>query len=733
MPRLKWSLFGTAAVLSLAAMPAFADETATDSSVQTETEAPPPAAQSGLRLENVLVTAQKREEDIQDVTAAITALSEDTLDRLGIQDIDNLQYQVPGLNFAAFQAQPQITIRGAGSANLGPGGDSSAAIHVDGTYLSRAGAALAENYDVQRIEVLRGPQGTLYGRNSTAGAINIISNEPTSEMSIKGDVTFGNYQRKRGRAAVNIPLVEDKLMLRVAGAVEQRDGYIDNLYDGGSLDDADYSWIRGQLLYKPTENTDILLKYWTYSSDETGAIRQEQGGFGPVLPLYAGGTPVDTGSDLTVVSHDSIDKELVDIDQIALNITSEVNGYILKSITSYIDNSYATQDSDLDHSEFHLSYGGRTDDSTQTSQEFQIISPADSRLRWLAGAFYFKEKTDSDYDITLSSLVRQYSSETGKYETEAYAAFGEVAYDLTDTLTATIGARYSYEEKYVFAPRIINYLGTPIPGNLDPASGDWDSFTPKFVLQYAPRENLMLYASATQGFKSGGFGTSGFASPVKPEEVTAYEIGMKSEFPSYNTRLNATVFMQDFKDMQVFRQLAAGFLFENAAEASSDGAEIELFVSPAEGLTLNASLSYLDATFDDFVTEDPLAPGVSVQLAGNRLPRSPEFTFSTGANYVFDVAGVGTFTPSINYYWQDEVWYTEFNEAHPVAGQGSFGKVDISLLYETEDDTWFLEFFGKNVTDEHTISNSFSAVWDDEFAFAAPPATYGVRLGFRYE
>jgi len=524
------------------------------STPQPEAVSTPAAQDQGAGLQDIIVTAQKRSESVQKIPLAVTALSGNDLAKAGINSIEGLQAAVPNLNLGQQLGVARISLRGIGLDNLSTGAEGSIAFHLNSAFISRGAAALSAFYDVDRVEVLRGPQGTLYGRNATGGSINLITRQPTDTFSGYGDVTVGNY----GRLAFD-------------GAVS-----------GGP-------------------------------AVEVGAGHDVAG-----LGIGAGDwrCPRDIANEADPFNRRTI-----------WGVSSEIayrfGGVTAKSITAYRSTKYITG-SDLDSTSFRLAPIFQNEDDKQFSQEFQLSSESD-RFRWLLGAFYFHENDAGAIIIPYNDIgfggpgvIRQGYYAGGRLETDAGAIFGQATYNLTPEIHLVVGGRYSIERKGISEQLQFDLARPYSPANpvapLAQCGADipsvptcqphktFRSFTPKVALEYQITPDALLYASVSRGFKSGTYNVGGVQPPVKPEKVTAYEGGLKSEFLDRRLRINLAGFYYDYKDLQVGKVVNASLALENAATATIYGAELELRARPTPDLELGLTGSYLNAKFDSFIS-----------------------------------------------------------------------------------------------------------------------------------
>ncbi|MEM1189759.1 MAG: TonB-dependent receptor [Pseudomonadota bacterium] len=718
----------------------------------------PVSAMAQEQMEEVLVSAQRRVTDLQSTAAAISALSSEDLINRSIDDIEDLGISTPSMNVALYQGEAQIYIRGIGYSGIIGGSDSSTALHQDGVYLSRSSAAVPAFFDVERVEVVRGPQGTLYGRNATGGSVNILTKGGTQEWSADASVLVGDYSRYRVYGAVGGPL-SDNVQFRIAAQTERQDGFttlnrpVADPLSGASVtsdvENTDEYMLRGTLDFQPTDSLAITLKadyyeaddensVWLYFNEGTGTnpffrnYVQERGGRVPENPL---GRRQD--SDLPHFNTPKIYGATARVDW-------DVAQYTLTSITAYKHTNPLNRN-DLDATGAFGVDQVREEDHDQFSQEFQIASPAEDRFNWLLGLYYFTEENDIRNEYFLPFVDEQFGLPSddeccllllnGRSETEAFAVFGEANYRLTDRMDLVLGMRYSDETRDGFNDvRLVNFP-TPVLDNVaefDEAS--FDDFTPKIGLNFAVSDDIFAYGSVSQGFKSGGFNVGSYQNtPFDPEEITAYEIGLKSDLLGRRLRLNSAVFFYDYEDYQFQDVENNNTVIRNAAEAEIFGVEVEGTALLSEHFTIDFGATYLDAEFKNFTAIDPKAPELGEQvLDGRRLPRAPEFKYSLGLTYATPLAE-GELSFRLDYTWQDEVFFSAFNVSQLY--QDSYGWGRARATYASGSSDWSVAAFIDNIGDEEVISNAtFNGDIIDSTVTGnmAPPRTVGVELRFSF-
>lgn len=728
--------------------------------------APAPDAPSGVPeasgpIEQIIITSERRESTVQDTPIAVSAFDASALLEQGILNPADLQSHVPGFFYTeggGGSPITQIAIRGVGNENVTAGSDPGVAYHFDGVYLGRPTAAATDFFDLERVEVLRGPQGTLYGRNATGGSINVISRKPTDEPDMFGDFTYGNYDQIRLRAAGGGALT-DWLKVRLAFVRDKHDGYLVNDAPasacGGSCEDIDVEDVWGgrfHVLIEPTENTEVL--FTAQYHEDQGAVGQTRRDplptsvFVPWLPVpiynpYAGAQP--SSGDLRHVSQD--DAAILDMqaELYTLRVEHRFSDLRLTWLGSRQKQKWY-QRADNDFSELGFTTTDWREPSDQWLTEVQLASESDSPLQWLAGAFYMQEDVAMRFFFIDTFAFRFENG--GDITTESWALFGEGAYDFEQIgapITVRLGLRYSNDEKS--GDDFISFTAGPVPPTpIAPTvpfqlGKEWNRLTGRLVGEYRPRDDLMLYASVSKGYKSGGvlignpvlFAASNV---YDPEDIWAYELGAKSQLFDGRLQANLSGFYNDYEDLQVFILFGFGAIVENAAKAEVYGIESEFVAVPVDSLRLDATFAWTNAEYTDFSTVDPTFGGPSQQLAGNQLNRTPEFSINLGAQYEISLGERGTLTPRFDYRWQDETFFRPQNIARDRVAP--WDRWDARLRWtgpESEYGQFSAELYVRNMEDDDLIMNistGASSVGFPEQTVLHPPRVYGVTIGWSY-
>ncbi|MGE3595810.1 MAG: TonB-dependent receptor [Dehalococcoidia bacterium] len=692
----------------------------------------------GASLEEIIVTAEKRDANLQKTGIAITAMSGEDLQRVGVNNLRAAQFMAPGLKIGETQSKTFINMRGVGNELFNAGSDQGVAVHMDGVYLARSEYPSLALMDVERVEVLRGPQGTIYGRNATGGAINIITRKPQAEFDAYTSTTAGNYKSLTESAAIGGTLVQDRVFARLAVFADFHDGWTRNLANGRDLDDTNKHAFRLSLRGIVSDTTEIGLTVNASRDRGNGpASIVLRSATGPGIIWEQFGGKLSTGRN--TYSDDPVGLTR-DIRGLNFHLSHDFSGATLKT-TVGLWKMFSDISDDLDGTSYFTGDEFWAEKQHQHTIEVNLASNNESRLQWLGGVFYFGETAKTFYDAEIAGFgflggqsdccadihKRGWNTTVG---VKSYAAFGQVSYALTDALTAKAGARYTSDHKRERASLAI--FGPPLLENL---KDSWNNFTPRVALEYQATDAVLLYGSVSKGFKAGGYNVWGLqGSAFKPEKIWSYEVGIKSRFLDNRVQANLTVFHSDYSNLQVNEVLPlAGVRVVNAASARNRGAELEFVARPIEALQLNVSASYLDAKFKSFQNTEVDFPQLGVQdLAGRRLPKAPKFTVDAAGQYSFAIGDAGTVTARLEYNWQDVIYFTEFNRNN--AYQPAVGRWNANLAYDSEDGTWSVSGFIKNASNKLVTEGAIiggQSLGSPVFQFFSPPRLYGVNVTYR--
>lgn len=707
-------------------------------------------------LTDIVVTATRSSESLSKVPASVSAVLAADLGVGGVKDVASLATAIPNLSVGDQFGVNRIFIRGIGLTSIDLGADGGVAFLQDGAQIARPAAQLSGFYDLERVEVLRGPQGTLYGRGATAGAINLITKRPTDHLDGYVRASYGNYNAVAVEGAVGGPISGDKLMVRIAGKYDRRDGYGINEFTGKAIDNRDAYAFRGTILAKPSDELEILVSGEYFHEDDSNYAFHY---FGPtVRPENFLGSLIGGQSLFTVAAAAGKTANIRDIysDQEPLNqrhgfsFTGTIDwtpgDWDVKSITSYHNFVRFNRD-DLDASNANMFGQNNYDERSKTfSQEFVGTYKSD-RFDALMGAMYFHEDLFGSVRVPLTNLAvllklaGQVPPATpdnafdaanylqfGTVTIDAYGFYAQGSYAFSDKLKLTAGGRFSHERRKGVGT--FDFLGGV---NTDKAKS-WDAFTPTITLNYQTNDATLLYASVTRGFKSGVINVGSRNDVINPEYVWSYELGLKTATADRKLQANLAAFYMDYTDLQVgFVDASSVVTTVNAASARNYGLEAELRAKPVPGLTLELFGTYLNAKYRKFTSGDYRQGFAQLDLAGKKLSNAPEFSFRAGANYDIPVGSSGKLNARAEVNWQDRVFFTEFNNAD--ATQGAYALVNAGLKFTSANDRWSVDVWGRNLTNELVITNNiitaplFSSV---RVGSVAPPRNYGVTFGVNF-
>ncbi|MEQ9661901.1 MAG: TonB-dependent receptor [Parasphingopyxis sp.] len=702
----------------------------------------------------IIVTAQKREESLQDIPLAVTAIGGDSLEQRGVSDIAGLAADVPGLDVSEQIGQARITLRGIGVDNISTGAESSVAFNQDGVYFSRSSAALASFYDINRVEVLRGPQGTLYGRNATGGSVNVITNRPTFDFAAGFNLTLGNHETINADAYISDGF-SDAAAWRLSAQVQNHDGYGQNITTGTDIDTRHSQAIRGQILLEPSDAVEVLLGADYFHSDDRANTYHYFGPAGqtatgmlitPTAILLGGAVP-RSERDIASVQDPSSTAEFWGLRaDVSVDVSDTVT---LRSITAFRNSEYSlhTDINPLGVDLFPLDLSER---SEQFTEELQLNWTTDNNTL-VAGVFYLNERIDGELAAPFNLIalggpdffVQGFFS-GGRLNTDAFAVFAQDTFSFTDTLRLTVGARYSWERKQVADQSDFDFARPFSPANrpLTPVNRDsttFESFTPRIGLEFDLTPDVLLYATFSQGFKAGTYNLGSAGPVLNPEEVDAWEAGLKASGLNGRLRANIAGFYYDYTDLQVGTVQGQLLVLENAASAEIYGLEGEFMIEPVDNLIFALNASWLHARFTDYVTADQARPGgdgvtidenglPAFDLAGNALPQAPDYTIDLSVQYTFDVPG-GELTLRGESYWSDRVYFSAYNR--DVVSQEPYDLQNAFVTYAS-DDGWRLTGFIRNIANDTIRSAGQVAtvlLGSPVVGFVRPPRTFGVIFG----
>lgn len=718
------------------------------------------SASEAAQVEEIVVTARRYEEDLQSTPVAVSAFTGAGLEQAGVSSLVDAAAAVPNLTMSTSSSgsggtsNTQTFLRGVGQTDFLITTDPGVAIYIDGVYYARTTGSAFDVIDLERVEVLRGPQGTLFGKNAVGGAISLISRPPADAFGGSLQLTTGRFNRADVRASVDLPL-SDTLRSRISGVWRNRDGFGRRIVDGDDMGDQNQLGGRFYLDWTPSDK--VSFSFIADGTRERGGSAQATlmsfnrnvglarlwNGLvaapqGLSLPIVNAATPfVNSGTGPNVSNLDLWGTSLTGNWELADNLS-------LKSITAYrkLKAEFA-RDGDNSPSSYVETHNRVNQD--QFSQELQLIGGGpDSSFRWVLGGYYFNEGAIDRNDVRLAGgLFRALEALPGpvvqlspapcpvacaggrgnpinagfdldfnifnRIRTKSYAAFGQASYAITDAFSASVGLRYTKEDKsYFLDHRRIN-SGVPIIVPTLVQRSDNDT-SPRFGLEYRASEAVFLYTSASKGFKSGGFNgrptVNAAVQSFGPETLWSYEIGMKTDLLDRRLRFNVAGFFSQYKDIQLssVRADPTGNLIlvtENAGRAETKGVEIELTAVPTRGLNFTASLGYLDAQYTK------LNPGATVTL-DTEFVKAPEWTTSAALSYTFELSpGMGDLSLRGDLTYRSDYFNEPTNST--VIDQDGFGLFNARIAWTDPGERFEVALFGTNLTDKRYIVSGLSS------------------------
>ncbi len=728
------------------------------------------AAEPVAVLDEVRVTARRREENLQSVPTSVVAFSSEQIALAGFSEVKDLDAMVPNLSI---QSHP---VTGPNNADVRVRGVPGVGIFVDGIW-QPSGANLLDHQfiEIERVEVLRGPQGTLYGQNTLGGAINIITAKPTADFGGAVDATLGNYSRHDVVAWVNVP-ISTSFQARFTGALLKRNGFINQVNGKNDYGDVDRKNFRGDFLWTPTDNFDARLTLESDKFDQNGSALVLSG-FGPggLIPAYNnlgarfGLQPITAATHVSGFPGGQVGKSAIksnrngdawtqDARLLTATLNWKVNDWLkVKSLTGYRKIETFTVN-DLDGTDAYIFDNNQFFRSNEVSQELQLLG-SNNRWDWVVGAYGWRQKTDQRMITWIQGDLKRVGfpfpvpnqNDINRLEDEGRALFGELNFDVTSRLKTTLGLRRSRESltdiqatPVTAVPALGVRLATdPFAGtNFSTLPGKFNATTGKFSAQFQWTEKFMTYASYSQGFGPGsvkyirGVGLPAaqeFVKSVDPERVSNIEIGFRSDFLEKRLRLNVTAFAMKWKDIVINEanlpdpanpgSFLAIFVPTNVGEAKINGAEIELNYRPNAAWTFMFNGGWLDSKYTKV--------GRATTIALNsQLAESPKSSFGVSVQHDATFANGGSLINRLNYGWTDD--YSTNTDRTVSLTQKSYGLLSYRLQYTPPSNKWQLSLYGDNLTNEFYFLNSLYVVTGANLSYVGRPREVGATFKLKF-
>lgn len=674
-------------------------------------------------IPSVIVTAQKRSQTAQSVPISMTTLSARTIEANRVQNLQDVSRLTPGLLVSSFsQANPTIAIRGISNTFSQIGVNKPVAVVVDDVFIPRNSAASFELFDLDSINVLKGPQGTLFGRNVTGGAIVITTRQPTTDArATEAQISFGNMGERLFNGLINTP-INETTAFKFSTTIRERNGYGHDRLTGQELDDINSRNYRGQLLFKPGNDIEATISA-DYSEDWNG---------GRTLSSNTMGDDGDTRTAELGVQQGY--KRF--ISGLSAKFNWKLNAGDITAISAYRSSSSSEDYSGVGANFSLLTTGSQSitrdaDDIKTWSQELRYSSPKWTSGDFVTGIYYMSENGNRQLatrglsaktgTLTSSTLATQ------QVDTSSYAAFADGVLHLPLTVDLTAGVRYTHDEKKANLTRA-DYVRPATSFISNGNRANWSELTPRMVLSWQPQTNLLLYTSTTRGFTAGGFNgdasTAGiFQKSFEPEKVTNMEAGFKSQWLSNRLRVNASLYKMKYSDKQelVNNSLTGILSIINAGQATVKGGELELTYKPARWLELSGGYSHIHGVYDRFEVG-------TINYTGNPMSSAPRNQYSAAVNLNVPLGDIGVLSAAANYAWRDT--YNTGAANDPNLQIPSYGLTNMNVSYESPDRTWKVTAWVKNANNTRYILTRSTQVVRAEYD--GEPRTFGIALAARF-
>lgn len=708
-------------------------------------------------LDTVTITAQKRDQIAQEVPIAVTVVGADFLQKSGGASLKDIVSAMPSVQFTQSQSQIQstVSIRGVGSGGGVAGLEPSVGLYVDGIYLDRTAMGIGDFNDIERIEVLKGPQGTLFGKNTPAGVVNFITKRPGFQRGGEAELTLGNYGLRKAALTATTPLIDDKLAVRITGFNRQRNGVLQNTWNGESVNNANASGLRARALWMPTSNVDVLVTV------ERGIDNQNC--CAPDLDSVSAGLlagartigkpfPSVLNNADRLTSFNSPFKNNISTNAYSLESNWNLGDYTVTGLFSL--RKVAQRGSiDADFTQLDLLAINDMRDYSQKSAELRIASPADRPFNYVAGVYYFNKSVTeavtttalSDIRVLNPGLVAGRSSQSGSViDNTSYAMFGQATYELTKKFDVSAGLRYTYDDKKLTAQQVLPNGGPFVSRPWGPVAESQSGGNTSGMVnaRYRWDKDSMAYASLTRGYKAFGFNDGDVPAGLgqkrffDAELSNSVEVGVKKEWANRTVTTNVAIFRTKFDNYQAssFSPNPNGgtsvFLLQNAGKLTTQGLELELSARPIRGASAGLAYTYLNAKFNDFKT-GPGITGVSTtqDLSGRTLANAPTHSLSLTGQYRWALSGTALTAFTWGELSRRSQYFTSQN-LDPRFLQPAYTQINARAGIEGK--AWSLELWGRNLTDKNVLYAGGPGTVGGLVYFNADPRTYGMTVRLKF-
>lgn len=682
------------------------------------------------KIDEICVTAERRSSPIIDTSLSINAISSQRMNSGNVKNSFALSLLEPSLVFSSNVALGQPYIRGVGSDVLSSGSDPNIAIFIDDVYQARPTASVQDFFDLESVEIIKGPAGAIFGRNALGGLIRFFTKKPVvDDFSAEVKVAIGSYDKKRVESFVNIPVAENKAALRLSGLVVSSDGFTKNLFFGNRFDNENSYSLRGHFFFSPGDQLEILLSADFSNEDSSRGVSYQHGEPLSGAPGYLLGGKIDNNP-----RHSWSDtKSFVDVQKAGIGLGVNYLGEKgdLKTILGWRRSSFNML-LDLDGTNLPLLTNAPFEKSDSYSLEMVWTSKTQSLLSWLGGVQYFNESAEQALDVDVIFLgLRDQPHAVNKIK--GFGLFGEIELELADYFSIKTGARYSAENKDHDFTQTIN--GDIYEKFFDRDS--WQMFTPRFVFDYKPNNETLLYLSASKGFRAGGYNSNqAQTSPFDQETLWGYELGIKKKYPDSNTYISAAAFYYDYNNMlvsvlapnapvQAFRNV------ENASNSRVFGAEMSFNSQLSLHTSFGVDVQLLDAIFTKFISVPTNDLAGNPDQSGGRLPRSPKFSFSVFISDEREFGNMGIIVTNINYRYQSSIYFDSYHD--DFVKQAAYGILTANIRFTPFEKNYFISIYGSNLTNVIYYQNKIRVDGVvGNIMLPGEPLTYGLELGVTF-